>query len=541
MTRSACRWWAALLMILLAPPAFAQLVPASSDGAEETEEAVPADSYGRETPRGTVSGLLAAMAERDYARAANYFEAKARGEQLARQLQAVLDAGGALQPFGALSNEPTGVLEDGLDPSRERVGELGNAEQTPILLTRSINDDGAEVWRISRKTSAAVRSMRPEITPDGENGTEIAGASLLDWMKLLGIAVLVFFGFHLINAVILAIVGRVIREREQSPVYRFAQAAMPPLSLLFSTIVFQLWARTFPVSIVARQLLLRYVGIFAWVALAWFLARLIDAVAKLMISRMEGQERRQAVSVLDLLRRAAKILLLFVAAVAILDTFGIDVTTGVAALGIGGIALALGAQKTVENLVGSVTLIADKPVQVGDFCKVGDVVGTVEDIGIRSTRIRTLERTVVTIPNGDFSSRQIENYAKRDQFLFNPVIGVEYGIGSARLLQAVETIEKVLHDHPRIVEPGARARFTTFGDSSLNIEVFSYMEAADYDESLVIRQDLMLTIFARLEELDVGIAFPTRTLHIVAGDAAAGEGKRSGQEAPALPIGGADE
>jgi MscS family membrane protein len=85
-----------------------------------------------------------------------------------------------------------------------------------------------------------------------------------------------------------------------------------------------------------------------------------------------------------IVRRAAKLVLLFIAVVAVLDTFGIDVTTGVAALGIGGIALALGAQKTVENLVGSVTLIADKPVQVGD-CKVGDVVGTVEDVGIRST------------------------------------------------------------------------------------------------------------------------------------------------------------
>jgi len=229
---------------------------------------------------------------------------------------------------------------------------------------------------------------------------------------------------------------------------------------------------------------------------------------------MEGLERRQAVSVVSLMRRGAKFLLLFIAVVAILDTFGIDVTTGVAALGIGGIALALGAQKSVENLVGSITLIADKPVQVGDFCKVGDVLGTVEDVGIRSTRIRTLERTVVTIPNGDFAARQIENFAPRDSFLFNPLIRLEYGIGSAQLLEAIEMIEGILIAHDRIAQPGARARLKDLGISSIDVEVFSYIKAADFDESLVIRQDLLLTIFAKLEQLGVAIAYPTQTLQL---------------------------
>ena len=152
-------------------------------------------------------------------------------------------------------------------------------------------------------------------------------------------------------------------------------------------------------------------------------------------------------SVVVLLRRTAKIVLFLLATVAVLDTLGVDVTTGIAALGIGGIALALGAQKAVENLIGSLNVIADRPVQVGDFCRAGDIVGTVEDIGMRSTRIRTNERTLVTIPNGDFSSREIENFAKRDRFLFNPTIGVEYGISAGQLRRAVEIIEQILRDH----------------------------------------------------------------------------------------------
>ncbi|MGF7146454.1 MscS family membrane protein [Sphingomonas zeicaulis] len=513
---------AVILLALAVPQVQAQIVPAPA--AEENKAAAapaappaPApDPYGRETPRDAVSGLLSALAERDYALAAHYFDARSNGEQLARQLQTVLDAGGTLVPFAALSNDAAGVLDDGLKADQERIGDLGDAEKTPILLTHGTAPGGARVWRISRATIAAAHTLQPKAAPEPEDeGPEIAGASLEDWVRLLGIAALVFLGFQIVNAAILFAIGRSVSDKENSRIYGLAQAAMPPLSLFFSTVAFSIWAGSMPVSIVARQLLLRYVGIFAWVALAWFLFRMVDSVSRLLIRRMAGQERRQAVSVVTLARRAAKILLLFIAMVAVLDTFGIDVTTGVAALGIGGIALALGAQKTVENLVGSITLIVDKPVQVGDFCKVGDVTGTVEDIGIRSTRIRTLERTIVTIPNGDFSSRQIENFAQRDRFLFNPVIGVEYGIGSAKLLEAVERIEAILVEHSRIIKPGARARFKAFGPSSLDIETFAYIEAADFDESLVIRQDLLLLIFAALEQAEIGIAFPTSTIHLL--------------------------
>src|SRR5690606_4171885 len=121
------------------------------------------------------------------------------------------------------------------------------------------------------------------------------------------------------------------------------------------------------------------------------------------------------------LRRAAKVAIVVFGTIVVLDTLGFDVTTGLAALGIGGIALALGAQKTVENFVGSVTLIADQPIRVGDFCTVSGVTGTVEQIGMRSTRIRTLCRTGVSIPNGEFSSSKIENYAHRDRFQLNQI------------------------------------------------------------------------------------------------------------------------
>lgn len=235
-------------------PALAQILPASSKESQTSTPTKPqADVYGRETPRGTVSGLLSAMAERDYNRASRYFEARSDARQLTQELQSVLDAGGVIKPFAALSNEPQGDLEDGLSPTSERVGNLFDPRQTPILLTRAKSAGGGEVWRVARGTSVAARQLHQhKVSTSGDLPLEIAGASLKDWMTLLGIAALVFLGFQLVNTAVLFMMGRMIGDREKSRIYRVAQAAMPPLSLLAATLVFQFWAGSLPVSIIAR-------------------------------------------------------------------------------------------------------------------------------------------------------------------------------------------------------------------------------------------------------------------------------------------------
>ena len=186
-------------------------------------------------------------------------------------------------------------------------------------------------------------------------------------------------------------------------------------------------------------------------------------------------------------------------------------TTGVAALGLGGLAIALGAQKTIENLVGSLTVIIDQPVRVGDFCKVGDMVGTVEDIGMRSTRVRTNARTVVTIPNGHFASQQIENYSRRDRFLFDPVIGVTYDVSAARMRAVLEAIRKLLNDDDNVID-GARVRFVGFNASSLDIEIFAYIRTFDYAQFLGMREAVLLKIMDTIAAEGASIAYPTQTV-----------------------------
>ena len=498
---------------MAAPEAPAAAVPA----------AVP-DRFDRETPRSTVTALLEALAKHDYEQASNYIEAPAEksarqrtpGTELARRLQVLLDHGGSLEPFAALSNEATGRTNDDLDADREDVGAITiQGKEVPVLLARSGTADQA-IWKIARETASqlALAGADTVARPAGTGKASryiLGGAPLMDWIWLAGLAAASFAGLWCLSSIVLLTVRRLVRDPATNGTYLFLQASLPPFSLLFAIGVFYAWVEELPVGIVARQSFLRYSGVVTAIAFVWFGLRLVDAISDLAISRMERRQRRQVISVVTLLRRTVKLVLLALSAVGILDTFGINVTTGIAALGVGGIALALGAQKTVENLVGSVTVIADRPAQIGDYIKVGTVAGTVEDIGIRSTRIRTGERTIVTIPNGDLSARQIENFADRDRFLFNPVIPISHTVSTEKLKEAVSLILGVMAGHADVAD-GAHARLSNITERGYSIDTNAYIALHDVDASNDVRAELLLGICAALEGAGIGLAFPVPTL-----------------------------
>lgn len=531
--------------LVFASLAAAQSLPETEPVAEQPAAAPAPDPFGRETPRGAITGLLQALADADYLRAAQYFpeggslqsetedavttddqedpaeETQAdlnRRADLARKLQIALDRGGSLLAFPLLSNSPTGAIDDGLAENREEVGKLSSEEgAASILLQQYAAADNRMHWRIAPETTEAIAEfVAEEAVEEAINEDEItlAGAPLVDWLKLVALALIAFAAFRLLAALLMALMRRAVADHDTSPIYRFLHAAMPPLSLYLAVLTFYATAGELEVSIVARQTLLRYAAIVAWIALAWFALRLVDAIARVVTGRMHRAERRQAVTIVSFLRRGAKVLLLAIALVAVLDTVGLDVTTGIAALGIGGLALALGAQKTIENLVGSVTLIADKPVQVGDAAQIGDVFGTVEDIGMRSTLVRTQNRTLVSIPNGYLASERIENYALRDRFLFHQTIGVTYDTNAEQMERLLGELRTIIADDGHILDDDARVRFHGFGDSALQIEIFAYFNTRSYPESLAMQETLLFAIMRKLDELGIDFAFPTQTIHL---------------------------
>jgi MscS family membrane protein len=232
-----------------------------------------------------------------------------------------------------------------------------------------------------------------------------------------------------------------------------------------------------------------------------------------MQRRFTGRGNAAATSVVPLARRTAKVVLAVLALVVLLQNFGFNVTGFLAGLGVVGLAAALAAQKTVENFFGGLALIADRPVRVGDFCRFGDRVGTIEDIGLWSTRVRTLDRTVVSVPNGEFSSMQLENFAARDRIWMQTTLGLRYETTPDQLRHVLVELKKVLLAHPRIDPAPARVRFVGFGAYSLDLEVFAYVSTSDINEFLAVRQDVYLRFMDVIEASGSGFAFPSQTIY----------------------------
>jgi MscS family membrane protein len=195
------------------------------------------------------------------------------------------------------------------------------------------------------------------------------------------------------------------------------------------------------------------------------------------------------------------------------DRVGIPAYGVVAGLGVGGLAIALAAQPTIENLIGGFSLFADKPVRVGDLCRCGTDEGTVEAIGLRSTRIRGVDRTLTTIPNAVLAKMAIENFAERDRILIQTVVGVRYETSLEQLRFLLATIRELLVTHPRIHQETARARLVGFGSSSLDIELFAFATTRDRIEFLAIREDILLRVMELVEQSGTALAYPSQTLY----------------------------
>jgi MscS family membrane protein len=204
--------------------------------------------------------------------------------------------------------------------------------------------------------------------------------------------------------------------------------------------------------------------------------------------------------------------------IAIIAAFGYPVGTVLAGLGIGGLALAFGAQKTVENLFGSISLAVDQPFRIGDFVKVEDFVGTVEDIGLRSTRFRTLDRTVVSIPNGKLADQRLESFQVRDRMRLATTLGLTYSTTRAQMQTVLEGLEQALRAHPRIWPDAMVVRFKEFGPSSLDIEIMAWFEVPTWAEFQICRQQVLLEFMRVVEDAGASFAFPTRTVHLVRED-----------------------
>jgi MscS family membrane protein len=256
--------------------------------------------------------------------------------------------------------------------------------------------------------------------------------------------------------------------------------------------------------------------------LVWAALRAIDMVMTRLTQASWAAARPTSRALVSLMGRIVKVLIIVIAGIAFLGALGLPVASLLAGLGIGGIALAFGAQKTVENLFGAVAIGVDQPLREGDFVNIGggEVLGTVEAVGLRSTRVRTLDRTIVTLPNGKLADTKVETFASRDRCRLAMTIGLVYSTKAAQLREILSGIEGVLRGHPNIWPDEVVVRFAKFGDSSLDIDIQAWFITKEWAQFRAWREDVLIAIMEVIEKAGSSFAFPTRTVHVV-GDKAA--------------------
>jgi MscS family membrane protein len=212
-------------------------------------------------------------------------------------------------------------------------------------------------------------------------------------------------------------------------------------------------------------------------------------------------------------QRVNRIVLLIIAFVAALALFGVNVKTTLAGLGIGGLAIALGAQKTLENLIGGVSLLMDKAVHAGDFCEIGGKLGTVEDIGLRSLKVRTLDQNLLVVPNSALAQMQFQNMKARPKLLISQNFSLRIETRAEQLRSVLEGVQRMLDEH-RWVESGARIRVADVSSAAFNMELWAYIKIGDWAQFTGIRQDVLLKIADIVEASGTRFAAPTRLMYL---------------------------
>ena len=520
-----------MLMVALTTVSAVAILPVSAAPTSASSTAATApDTLGRDTPRGTVQGFLQALAKDDLILAGRYLNISNNQNPtvVLRELKAALDSGGRINSELQISNDPAGSFDDKLPPNLDKVGDIDNKSGSIDILVERVKSSDKQIWLISHKTlqnlPAITENTKPTLVeryiPKAWLARDVKGYSVGQIAAVLLVLVATYLLSLLLSWILYLIYLGIYRfnhrkdadkGKHNNPVDR---RVIVPMAMVLTGIVIKKLMLLVGINLIIRNFVERMADILSWVALAWLLLRIIDILFKRADRLAIIGNHPERVSVLGLIRKVIKVLLLVLATIVILGNLGFDLTTGIAALGIGGLALALGAQKTIENLVGSVSLVADQPINVGDYCKFGSQEGTVEDIGIRSTRIRTSNRTLVTIPNGSFSSMSIENFSRRDMFYFLHTFYISRDSDSEKVRHFIENVQIYITNHPATNSVLNEVRISGTQQDAYIIEVRCHMDAKGVMDFNAKQTDMILAIADMMREAELGNALPTQQINL---------------------------
>jgi len=487
------------------------------------------DPLDRDSPQNSVTAFLSACHAHDYQRAWKYIDLRKLaagqrlkdGAQLARQLQQILDHDAQFD-VAALSKDPEGSPPG---TNQEPVDSFTVAGKSAALaLERVTLRSGAKVWLFSASSVDLIPGIARLVTdspierllPEPLVNWTLMDTSLWRWIALLLLAAAVAALSTLVSRLVLLWLAPALKRGAPRMGASLLDVLVGPVRILLAVAGFRAGVAWIDPSPALSLYLGHAAGLLFFCALAWLGMRVVDLLIVRLRTVLGGKHQNFTYSVLPLASRLVKIVIAAMVAAALLSSWGYNTGAILTGLGVGGVALALAAQKTIENLFGGVAVITDRPVSIGDFCKFGNQVGTVEDIGLRSTRIRTLDRTLLTVPNGQFSTMTLENFSKRDKMWFHLTLNLRRDTTSNQMRSLLESITQALKQNPKVETGPIPVRFVGVGTYSLDVEIFAYILTLDGDDFTRIQQELFLLILDQVETAGTALALPTQAYYSIA-------------------------
>jgi len=487
------------------------------------------DNLGRDTPRSSFIGFLTLTEKFDYAGAAEYLDMRNlprsvrnfSGEELAMQLDFVIKRGMKID-VAHLSKKITGQVVDGLPDYRDELGHIVSDEGEQVLLMQRVPGlDDNFIWKVSNASIAKIPALYDYFSyPDWvENIRErvpdnagFLGVELFKWVIVVGAAVISAPVFWLVGFVLSWLISK-----PGSPLHRPVRRlftrplALIAVMLLTGKLLEELGLGATAQAIVETKTLMTMVVV-------WIVFSLIDLARAKRRETFIAEGRSDAHILGRPMANAVKLMILLLATLIWLANTGIDITTLLAGLGVGGIALALALQKPIEDLLGAVSIYSQQPIITGDLCKYGGILGRIEEIGLRTTRIRTLNNTLVSVPNCLIAHGAIENYSAREKMLYHPELPLRYDTSAEQMQAIIAAIHELASNHEDVITKSVRIRFTEFSENSMIIKARIYVDTSDFSTYLGVVTDLNMGIMKIVQDNNAHFAQGAKTVMLEYGN-----------------------
>ena len=512
-----------MLSISGVTPSFAKEAVKEEKSEKEIKKVVVfRDDLKRDTPQGTTKGFMDAAKSRDYKKAANFLDLEylppglidETPAELARQLKVVFNQK-LWVDINNINNDVHGSKDDSLPANQELVGVIRGENATYDITLQRVSENDLQVWKISAQTVKNIPTMYEQF------GHGVLGkfmpAILLEitilhftageWISLI----VIFIATLLVAIILTKLIIFILKIFKSKSLLHFFTALLWPIRWFFILFIGRYLFSMVVYSVAVKNIMQS--STLPIIISIWFLFNLINYFFKIWEIKQKEKGNHDIIVLYGLFQKALKLLILFAGITIWLDNLGFKVTTIIAGLGIGGIAVALASQKTIEDILGAMTLLGARPVEIGDFIKFGDTLGVVEDITLRLTRVRTLDRTLVNIPNSKFVSLELENITKRDKIRFHPKIHLCYETTPDQLRDILEKVRNLLSLHKAVLKDGMRVRFTKFGTYSLEYDIVAYIDTKDYADYLEIAEELNFKIMDIVKKAGAQLAIPSQNIY----------------------------